>query len=164
MENGIRVLTGFPWEGWQTSWDRLPMKVNLIREVEQENGEGQGLEKQPIEWKPRQGKKQSLREQRSLLTGTLDCQSCMQKRQEEEAVFPKLCTLFSSSTEHISTPLDGQPKTVLSTSKDLGSWVLESWSSGPVTSPPSEGNAVCPLVRQLQGDSFFCLVSPLTTS
>ena len=42
--------------------------------------------------------------------------------------------------------------------------VLDGLIPGPVTSLPSEGDAVFPLVRQLEGDSFFCLVSPLTSS
>lgn len=42
--------------------------------------------------------------------------------------------------------------------------VLDGLIPGPVASLPSEGGAICPLVRQLEGDSFFWLVSPLTSS
>lgn len=42
--------------------------------------------------------------------------------------------------------------------------VLDGLNPGPVASLPSEGSAICPLVRQLEGDSFFWLVSPLTSS
>lgn len=42
--------------------------------------------------------------------------------------------------------------------------VLDGLIPGPVTSLPSEGGAVFPLVRWLEDDSSFCLVSPLTSS
>lgn len=144
MEGGISDLMEFPWQEGQTGGDRLPMKINLIWEVEQANQEHQGPEKKPIKQQLRQGKQ-------SLRWIEWDSFSCSALQQSVSAL-----------------PWIGRPR---SFSISLRTWILrdiESPGLGGLITWVSEFISPwwwCYLSSgQTTGGWLFCLVSPLTHS